>query len=401
MNFVLKVLNSLLLPSAKLTSKDKNIVKELIKKNQGTKPDLSSLDIPSSISKKITNSNALTNSQKRNLIKQQNNKKISVVKKDKTSNEIVIQQNKSQIDKLKDLKNVTSSSNNAAKLNKNFAKLRERSRNAEKLARIKEAEKLAKLKAAEKLKDKKLQITNQSKDKKTTFDEVYKNQQNKNINKVDPKVDPKVNPTFISKDNRNALADKIITDTKVNNTKVNNPKVNNNNTGTNPTGNKYLNYIKRNPKTVGLGIAALTVGGAKLVGDGTKDNKNIIKNTENKINLKVTKPNTSNVKIESLPKLKSNDYTGRFIDKKGDVAYDSASDFLAHMFGTPKKRAMPEKSARIVGTGNTLKRKVADTKGAGKGVMFTTKRTGGMLSSSSKVVAKQVKGWGKARKPRG
>ncbi len=40
-------------------------------------------------------------------------------------------------------------------------------------------------------------------------------------------------------------------------------------------------------------------------------------------------------------------------------------------------------------------------KGAGKGVMFTTKRTGGKLSSSSKVVAKQVKGWGKARKPRG
>ena len=323
----------------------------------------------------------------------------------------VQQQNKSQVvkstDKLKDLKNVTNSSNNAAKLNKNFAKLKERSRNAEKIARIKEAEKLAKLKAAEKLKDKKLLITNQSKDKKPNFNEVYKNQQNKNkvdpkvdSNKVNPnKVDPKVNPTFTRKENKTALVDEIITGTK--NTKVNNPKFNNNNTGTNTKGNKYLNFIKDNKKKIGFGAAALTFGAAKILGDGAKDNKNINKNTENKIDLKVTKPNTSKVKIKTLPKLKSNDYTGRFIDKKGDVAYDSASDFLAHMFGTPKKRAMPEKSARIVGTGNTLKRKVADTKGAGKGVMFTTKRTGGKLSSSSKVVAKQVKGWGKARKPRG
>ena len=122
------------------------------------------------------------------------------------------------------------------------------------------------------------------------------------------------------------------------------------------------------------------------------------------------------------------------------------------MFGTPKKRAMPKKSARIIGTGNKLKRKDADTKGAGKGVKFkafksgtkdktigkpkslksvmnkkirdaekkdstfgllktsidypelfdrvTTKRTGGSLSSD-KYVAKQIRGWGKARKPKG
>jgi len=86
--------------------------------------------------------------------------------------------------------------------------------------------------------------------------------------------------------------------------------------------------------------------------------------------------NTSKVIKKELPKVKSNDYTGRFIDKKGDVGYDSASDFLAHMFGTPKKRAMPKKTARIIGTGNKLKRKEADTKGAGKGVKFKAFKSG-------------------------
>ena len=42
---------------------------------------------------------------------------------------------------------------------------------------------------------------------------------------------------------------------------------------------------------------------------------------------------------DKLSKVKSDDYTGRFIDKDGNVAYDSPSDFLKHMFGTPKKRS--------------------------------------------------------------
>jgi len=374
--------------SAKELEVMSDFLKKIFKTNPRGTPDLSTLKIlnPRQLKNLNPTQRKIYN---RKLALQQNNKKISVVKKDKTGTEIAVQQNK------------TSSSNNAAKLNKNFAKLRERSRNAEKIARIKEAEKLAKLKAAEKLKDKKLQIANQSKDKKPNFNEVYKNQQIKNINKVDPKVNPKVNTTFTRKDNKNALVDKIIRVTKntkvnpkVNNSKVNNSKVNNN------KDNKYTNFIKKNKKKIGFGAALLTAGGAKLLGDGEKNNKNN-KNIKNDKKPIIKKPINSNVKIETLPKLKSNDYTGRFIDKNGDVAYDSASDFLSHMFGTPMKRAMPKKSARIVGTGNTLKRKVADTKGAGKGVMFTTKRTGGSLSSSSKVVAKQVKGWGKARKPRG
>ena len=94
-------------------------------------------------------------------------------------------------------------------------------------------------------------------------------------------------------------------------------------------------------------------------------------------NPKIKTPKTSKVIKKELPKVKSNDYTGRFIDKKGDVAYDSPSDFLAHMFGTPKKRAMPKKTARILGgTGNKLKRKEADTKGAGKGVKFKAFKSG-------------------------
>ena len=83
-----------------------------------------------------------------------------------------------------------------------------------------------------------------------------------------------------------------------------------------------------------------------------------------------------NTKKDTPKKTKSDDYTGRFIDKKGDVAYDSASDFFAHMFGTPKKRKMPKKTARIIGTGDKLKRKDADKKGAGKGVKFKAFKSG-------------------------
>ena len=91
---------------------------------------------------------------------------------------------------------------------------------------------------------------------------------------------------------------------------------------------------------------------------------------------KVKKPKTAKVIKKELPKLKSNDYTGRFIDKKGDVAYDSFSDFIAHMTGKPKKRKMPKKTARIIGTGDKLKRKDADKKGAGKGVKFKAFKSG-------------------------
>jgi hypothetical protein len=92
---------------------------------------------------------------------------------------------------------------------------------------------------------------------------------------------------------------------------------------------------------------------------------------------KIKKPDSPKVKREDLPKIKSNDYTGRFIDKEGNVAYDSFSDFMAHMTGKPKKRKMPKKTARIFGgTGDKLKRKEADKKGAGKGVKFQAFKSG-------------------------
>ena len=170
----------------------------------------------------------------------------------------------------------------------------------------------------------------------------------------------------------------------------------NNKTFTSTVNNVTRKALNNKKKLAAIAAAAtvLSTLPSTTVADGTLKNKNNKNNKDNK------KPIIPKVIKKELPKLKSNDYTGRFIDKKGDVAYDSASDFLAHMFGTPKKRAMPKKSARIIGTGNKLKRKDADTKGAGKGVKFTTKKTGGSLSSD-KYVAKQIRGWGKARKPKG
>ena len=98
---------------------------------------------------------------------------------------------------------------------------------------------------------------------------------------------------------------------------------------------------------------------------------------KDKFTPKIKKPDSPKVKKKELPKIKSNDYTGRFIDKEGNVAYDSFSDFIAHMAGKPKKRKMPKKTARIFGgTGDKLKRKEADTKGAGKGVKFQAFQSG-------------------------
>ena len=116
------------------------------------------------------------------------------------------------------------------------------------------------------------------------------------------------------------------------------------------------------------------VSESKNIGGGNKDKKPLKKLKNIKVKTIKTKPLQQ--KKKELPKTKSNDYTGRFIDKKGDVAYDSASDFFAHMFGTPKKRAMPKKTSRIIGTGDKLKRKDADKKGAGKGVKFKAFKSG-------------------------
>ncbi len=147
------------------------------------------------------------------------------------------------------------------------------------------------------------------------------------------------------------------------------------------TSNKILNFLKRNKGKIALGAGAallpFAIGTDKNKGEGSiSDGGNKNKKPPKDFTPKIKTPKTPKVIKKQLPKVKSNDYTGRFIDKKGDVAYDSFSDFMAHMTGKPKKRKMPKKTARIIGTGDKLKRKDADKKGAGKGVKFKAFKSG-------------------------
>ena len=140
-------------------------------------------------------------------------------------------------------------------------------------------------------------------------------------------------------------------------------------------------FLKRNKgKIAGItGLAATTPFLIKTDDSkvGAKENKKI-KPTTNKgpDTSKITKPTTAKVKKQTLPKTKANDYTGKYIDKDGNVAYESFSDFIAHMSGKPKKRAMPEKTKRIIGEGKKLKRIKPETKGAGKGVKYKAFKEG-------------------------
>ena len=144
---------------------------------------------------------------------------------------------------------------------------------------------------------------------------------------------------------------------------------------------KPTSFLKRNKGKIAAGTALLSTVPFLINTDdskiGAKENKKVTPSKDiGPDTSKITKPTTAKVKKQTLPQTKADDYTGRFIDKKGNVAYDSFSDFLAHMTGKPKKRAMPKKTARIIGTGNKLKRKEADTKGAGKGVKFKAFKAG-------------------------
>ena len=370
-----------LLRSTKTPLTDKNLIKKFLKDNPGNKPDLSSMDLPVGLQKVITkNINKVPNKQ----IKGKPN--IDQIAKDFTNKQSGA---KNSLSILKDKKKPNGTSLVISK-NKNVANP-----------------------------NKKIVIDGNpiNKIKKVGGSDVSVKSGAKSLLK-------KKTPTMTNKNN------KTFTSTIKN------------------IARKGLNN-KKKLAAIAAGTTVLSTLPSKTLGDATlKKNKNtIIKDP------KIKKPIIPKVIKKELPKLKSNDYTGRFIDKEGRVAYDSASDFFAHMFGTPKKRAMPKKSARIFGgTGDKLKRKDADTKGAGKGVKFkafksgtkdktigkpkslksvmnkkirdaekkdstfgllktsidypelfdrvTTKRTGGSLSSD-KYVAKQIRGWGKARKPKG
>ena len=99
-------------------------------------------------------------------------------------------------------------------------------------------------------------------------------------------------------------------------------------------------------------------------------NKNKIEKKEDKKPIKenkIKKSTTPIVKKETSKKMgPTKDYTGKFVNKKGQVAYDSIGDFFSNITGKAKKRARPENRKRIQ----------ADTKGATKGIGFTGRSIG-------------------------
>ena len=127
----------------------------------------------------------------------------------------------------------------------------------------------------------------------------------------------------------------------------------------------------------------------KVVAKEIKQEKPVIK--------KPNKAPVAKVKTETLKKMgPTKDYTGKFVNKKGDVAYDSIGDFFSNITGTAKKRARPENRKRIQ----------AENKGATKDVGFSgesvakfknpfKKNSGGILKS----VPSGNKGLGKLPSP--
>jgi len=156
--------------------------------------------------------------------------------------------------------------------------------------------------------------------------------------------------------------------------------------------NKIRNNIIKGALVTGGGYAASTA-----LPDGNKS-KIIKKANANTVKEpKIKKSITPKVKKEILKESEPvKNYTGKFVNKKGEVAYDSIGDFFKNMTGTAKKRVAPENRKRIS----------AETKGATKGVGFSgdsvakfknplKKNVGGSLKS----VPKNNTGLGKLPTP--
>jgi len=161
------------------------------------------------------------------------------------------------------------------------------------------------------------------------------------------------------------------------------PKVYNKPIGPNPKiSTRITNFVKKNKVPIIAGASALGAGTALLSG-----NKSESKN--NKKDIKVQKPNKSPIKKiikkENLKKMgPTKDYTGKFVNEKGDVAYDSVGDFFKNITGTAKKRARPENRKRIQ----------AETRGATKGIGFSGKSVGNpfKFNSGGKMVKRAAGG---------
>jgi len=142
--------------------------------------------------------------------------------------------------------------------------------------------------------------------------------------------------------------------------------------------------------------AVVTSGLSELI----KPKKSVANTIEKKIVKKdpvITKPNKSPITKVKKEKLKNmgptKDYTGKFVNKKGEVAYDSVGDFFRNITGTAKKRARPENRKRIQSA----------TKGATKGIGFSGKSVGNPFKFNSggplKSVPEGNKGLGKLPTP--
>ena len=115
--------------------------------------------------------------------------------------------------------------------------------------------------------------------------------------------------------------------------------------------------------------AVVTTGLSELI----KPKKSIAKTP--KVEQSTKKPNIIKPKKSPVPEVKkeklkkigpAKDYTGQFINKKGDVAYESVGDFIGYLTGKQRKRAKPKNIQRIDPA----------TKGAAKGIGFSGKSVG-------------------------
>ena len=115
--------------------------------------------------------------------------------------------------------------------------------------------------------------------------------------------------------------------------------------------------------------AVVTTGLSELI----KPKKSIAKTP--KVELPKKRPNIIKPKKSPVPEVKkeklkkigpAKDYTGQFINKKGDVAYESVGDFIGYLTGKQRKRAKPKNIQRIDPA----------TKGAAKGIGFSGKSVG-------------------------
>lgn len=171
------------------------------------------------------------------------------------------------------------------------------------------------------------------------------------------------------------------------------PKVYNRPIGPKPkTSTRVGNFVKRNKKPIGVGLGAAALGSTLLSGGKSESKNKMVKKDP-----VITKPNKSPISKVKKEKLKNmgptKDYTGKFVNEKGEVAYDSVGDFFKNITGTAKKRARPENRKRIQ----------ADTKGATKGVGFSGKSVGNPFKFNKggplKPVPTENKGLGKLPQP--